>query len=565
MLLLYTLAAIVGWSQVIQCLPTASGIPYATIRNFVTTDILNGDDGMPPSPDAPLSYGKPVLHVDTDGNAIEEHNGRLFYYNDQYYMFAEKWACGRFSFFLGNVTGDYPRNQNFPPGDYGGQCGIVIYTSPDLTTWKFETLVQPQGVKGSPTKPKLLYSSATGKYVLWLKAGNELGFTGGLYYLTADSPTGPWSNATVATGDHLAHDFDIAQGEDGSHYIVTDAFRGNFDPESAGGSLPMWDVWVQKLLPDLTGVVGTNDTTVQVMDTVDSQGIGVATIGGKWYITGGPTCGNCEVPIQYLSASSPLGPWSNEAGVISPDLKQGTIIAERGCGGQNKGLNKLPTANGGEVVISAIWGYRTSPISLAWAGMVQHGDNSQAISSTYWYPLEFDEGGRVKEYTCAAEVQLPLVEQRQRKVPVMPSYQPDCRVRDNTTFVQTGLDFGEGPIRIPVFQRTDDLGPYAQDGPVMDAALVMTVQYEDGTQSSVSFPASDVSWAPTIVEVPLETGQPVKSLSLSTTATNGCYGVLAEPKKMQGSKYAVVDADGEDEAADAQVYVHVDGSDWTPW
>ncbi|KAK5951411.1 hypothetical protein OHC33_007467 [Knufia fluminis] len=216
MLLLYTLAAIVGWSQVIQCLPTASGIPYATIRNFVTTDILNGDDGMPPSPDAPLSYGKPVLHVDTDGNAIEEHNGRLFYYNDQYYMFAEKWACGRFSFFLGNVTGDYPRNQNFPPGDYG--------------------------VKGSPTKPKLLYSSATGKYVLWLKAGNELGFTGGLYYLTADSPTGPWSNATVATGDHLAHDFDIAQGEDGSHYIVTDAFRGNFDPESAGGSLPMWDV-----------------------------------------------------------------------------------------------------------------------------------------------------------------------------------------------------------------------------------------------------------------------------------------------------------------------------------
>lgn len=324
-------------------------IGYAQVRNFAPVDILDGNDGLEPHPDSPLSYGRPVLHVNSDGNAIEEHNARLFYLDDgKYYMFAESWACGRFSFFLPPVPG-YPVNDKFTPGDYGGTCGITVHTSTDLTNWDFQTLIEPKGIPGVPTKPRLLYSAVTQKYVLWLKAGNELGFTGGLFYLTADTPLGPWSEALVASGDHLAHDFDMEMDDNGDYYIVTDAFRGIYDPLVPGK--PLWDVVLQKLLPDCTGVVATNDSKVQIMQSADFQGIGLCSHNERWYITGGPTCGNCEVPIQYISAPSPLGPWSTEDGVLSPDIKEGTVIAERGCGGQNKGLNKLPTADGAQVIM----------------------------------------------------------------------------------------------------------------------------------------------------------------------------------------------------------------------
>lgn len=533
----------------------------AQIRNFAPVDILDGNDGLEPHPASPLSYGRPVLHVDSTGNAIEEHNARLFYLDDgKYYMLAESWACGRMVFFKPPVPG-YPINDTFPPGDYGGNCGITVHTSTDLTNWDFETLIEPRGIPGVPTKPRLVYSAVTQKYVLWLKSGDELGFTGGLFYLTADTPLGPWSEASVASGDHLAHDFDMEMDDNGDYYIVTDAFRGVYDPLVPGK--PLWDVVLQKLLPDCTGVVGTNESKVQIMQSADFQGIGLSSHNGRWYITGGPTCSNCEVPIQYISAPSPTGPWSTEDGTMSPDIKEGTVIAERGCGGQNKGLNKLPTADGGSVVVAAIWGYRSSPSNYAVGGRLAHADNQQSISSTYWYPLEFDEDGRVKEFTCAASVDIPLAtEARPRSwLPSVP-YQPDCRVRRNSSFTQTGLKFAreqhsQPVLRVPVFQRTDDLGPKAQDGPVMEAPLNVDLAYTNKESVTFSFAPSNISWAPQIIELPIESGSgEVVSVTLRTESDNGCYGVLAEPRRDNGGgRYFVSRGGDEEEVPMAQLYV----------
>lgn len=61
----------------------------ATVHNFNPDDLLDGNDGMPPHPLNPLKYGKPVLHIDVDGNGIEEHANSVSYFDGKYYMYTE--------------------------------------------------------------------------------------------------------------------------------------------------------------------------------------------------------------------------------------------------------------------------------------------------------------------------------------------------------------------------------------------------------------------------------------------------------------------------------------------
>lgn len=334
------------------------------------------------------------------------------------------------------------------------------------------------------------------------------------------------------------------------------------------GGLPLWDVWVQELNDDLTGTVGTAESQVKVMSKAHFEAVGLFEREGRWYATGGPTCANCPVPIEYVSAPSPLGPWTNEAGDTGASLHRGTVIADNGCGGQNKGANVLPSADG-PVVLEAIWGYRTNPLSHVAAtdwdqdGVTEqnvvHGDNAQAISSTYWYPLEFDDAGRIEPLTCDASVRVPLVGGQSSPVAAPAAYQPDCRVRQHATIRQTGVTVHGGVLRLPVFQRTDELGPFAQDGPVMNQPLHVRVRTADGNVIERSVPASDVSWSPD-EPVVIRLGDRPRgnvTIELSTTATNGCYGVLVtrDADHSPRTTYSIVDGDGHRVARHARLHI----------
>ncbi|MER7795066.1 family 43 glycosylhydrolase [Streptomyces sp. NPDC097640] len=507
-------------------------VRYTTLYNFAPRDLLRGDDGLSPSSAAPLRYGTPTLNVDDQNNGIEEHEATISYFDGRYYKYGSKWACGKLVYFSGTIPGQ-TRPQPYPSGDYGGQCGIGTYSSTDLTNWRLENISTPtvDGQAVDVAKPNVVWSPGLGKYLMWVKVGSDrasnLQSTGGLYYAVADTPAGPWGELTRATGDHLAHDFDIVTAADGTAWIVTDTFSGSYDPDVA--SLPLWDVWVQKLNADRTG---TTSDAVRVMSKAHFEGIGFAQHDGHWYITGGPTCANCAVPIQYVSASDPLGPWSNEAGDTGDALHAGTELTSDGCGGQNKGLNMLPSA-AGPIVLSGIFGYRTGPNSYVQDGKVVHGDNSQAIASTYWYPLQFDDSGHLKPFTCQKTVRVPLADTVRHQGTASDYYQPDCRIRTDSAIQQTGVRLRDGQSRLslPVFQRTDDLGPFAQDGPVLNASLNITVKDAHGDSTTATIKPSAVSWAPERVDVPLPKklrGQKL-TVTLTTTASNGCYGVLVHP------------------------------------
>ncbi|MFT8520557.1 glycoside hydrolase family protein [Acetobacter syzygii] len=115
----------------------------ATVSNFANPDVLEGHDGLPPSPLSPYRYEPPAITLDDKGNALEEHAATLSFFDGRYYMYAEKWACGKV------VTSGKVNAATVAHS--GGQCGLAAYSSSDLMHWHPESISNPSGVEGKPT------------------------------------------------------------------------------------------------------------------------------------------------------------------------------------------------------------------------------------------------------------------------------------------------------------------------------------------------------------------------------------------------------------------------------
>lgn len=514
---------------------SSSSAPHARIINFIHPTLLNGSDGLTPNPAAPLRYGAPSLLFDTAGNALDSHESSLSYFHNRYYLYTHAWACGSTTSLSGVKAGG-------TANDSSGKCGLATYSSPDLVTWEFEDLYQPQGLPSEAAQPVALWSPGLGKHVLWFKAGGNFNATGYLFYaVSEDGPQGPWGKWEVAGGEHLSHNFAIAEGEDGEAWIASCVF-GGYDEQVEGK--PLWDIWVQRLNAERTGTVGTEETMAQAMaPKVDFEGIGLVERGGWWYLTGGPTAANAPTSIAYIRAPSPLGPWTNLAGNVGENLTAGTVISETGCTGQNKGIAKLPSVEG-DVILSQVMGYRTSPDNLVQDGIVVHGDNSQAIATTYFFPLAFDdERHEIRPLQCQPTVSIPLASNiGLAPVPSPVPHQPDCRIRAGSTIVQNFTP----PRRfydcfsVPVWQQTDDGGIAGNNATHVGSDLTITLVTADGRNQSKRFAPNEISWVPQVVRVPVEHTQEVRAVELSSTAANGCYGTVVRPRSERGDYQAVL-------------------------
>ncbi|KAI6753728.1 hypothetical protein FGRA07_05154 [Fusarium graminearum] len=531
-------------------LESDSSVAYATYINFAEHDILDNDDGLPTHPLLP-DYGKVTYPITTDGNGREQVEAHLSYWEGKYWMYAATWGCGGSIFVYGRLTGmNWPANPTYPKGDYGedGNCGIKSYISSDLVDWQLTDFYQPAAEVANVTKPLVRYSKATGNYVLFMGGNAHSNF----YYATSKSPGGPWSNPpSLMTGDYLTHDFDIAVGPDGAHYILTDTRTSVSEIQATGHSVPVWDIYVQKLAPNLTSTVGTNSTSklIRTAKELLKQGLNLEACGffyhdSYWYQTYSYTCQNCPGYIYYLYAKDPLGPYT-DGGYISLD----------GCGGQNKGANVLPSAKG-PVVIAGNLAYRTSLTNHVLNGDIWHADNHQAASSTSFFPLEFSDDHTIKNFTCPATVKIPLAKNITSSPEPPVPYQLDCRIRNWQTTVQTFSSPKQvSTLEFPVWQRTDNLGPTTNAGPVLDGILNVTVSFLDKTTETFCWVPGNISWVPAKISMDLH-GKKLSSIELSTNATNGCYGTLAQPLVNRGVKYGVVVNKKLKVSENAQMYIY---------
>ncbi|KAL1888215.1 hypothetical protein Sste5346_009689 [Sporothrix stenoceras] len=497
------------------------------------------------------NYGKPTYPITVDGNGREQVEAHLTYFDGSYWMHAATWGCGGSLILFTPIDSigykdNYPDAPTYPPGDYGddGNCGIKSYSSPDLVNWTLRDFYQPDFTVANVTKPVVRFSNATGEYVMFMGGNGQ----GNFFYATSTSPAGPWSNPpSIMEGSKITHDFDIAVGPDGTHYILTDPFTSGFLSSDVNVP-PVWDIYVQQLAPNLTSTVNSSFTLVRSAQQVRDMGLTLEACGffyhdAHWYLTFGKTCRNCAGYIYYMYADNPLGPYI-DGGFISLD----------GCGGQNKGANVLPSANG-PVVLAGNLGYKTGPDNLVIGGKVYHADNQQAASSTFFFPLKFNADHTIKNMTCPALAQVPLVAGVPSPDDPVP-YQLDCRVRNWQTVIQMFEEpKAATELQFPVWQRTDNLGPTSNAGPVLNGPLNVTVGFDDGDFSSFVWAASNVSWAPSKIFVDVA-GRMISSIKLDTNATNGCYGTLAQPNKDSDGSYGVIVQGRLKTSPLAQLYVY---------
>jgi hypothetical protein len=335
-------------------LPGLPGLPgLRGIGHRPAPTIVNGDvDGR-------------TLRFDTDGNAIDAHDGEIQHFGNTYYLYGTSYGCG-FQW----QTADSPF------------CGFRVYSSPDLVSWTDrgplfdpDTATWQQRCNGSTYgcfRPHVVYNAKTRRYVLWI---NTYDVSVGYHVFTSRKPTGPFTeqavprlgvNETIPPGVNNG-DHDVFVDRDGSAYL---AFT---DWQNSG------ELVVERL--DRTYTTGTGQFVR--LGTRSTEAPSMFRRGNRYYVTySDPNCGYCATGTSYITAPSPMGPWTG-SGTVADNwrLSDGALEVDGGDIGLSRAgadwtdstmrfdVTPLQTGEGGRYA-QAGWVFRAADRGTAYAWLL---------------------------------------------------------------------------------------------------------------------------------------------------------------------------------------------------
>lgn len=249
--------------------PSTAAAPATPPPAASTTTLTNFTDA-----------GKQVARFDTNGNALDAHDGQIAQFGNTYYLYGTSYDCGY----------QYTINSNF--------CGFKVYSSPDLTHWTDRGYVALPRSCQYCFRPHVLYNSQTHQYVLWVNDGSV---AQGYRVFTNAQPTGLFTEQNLP---HLAVscgiDFSLFQDTNGTSYIIhNDACDG-----------------VDLVVEQLTGDYLSTDGKYTRLHLTNVEAPAMFVRNGTYYITmSDPTCAYCtHTGTGYLTADSPLGQWHGAPG-----------------------------------------------------------------------------------------------------------------------------------------------------------------------------------------------------------------------------------------------------------
>ncbi|KAF2094605.1 hypothetical protein NA57DRAFT_80404 [Rhizodiscina lignyota] len=316
---------------------------------------------------------------DSDGNLLDAHDGKLYYFEEKYYLYGTAYNCG-FRWRTANFTSPF--------------CGFKSYSSTNMKVWKDEGFLfnanttEWQGrcaYEAACFRPKVLQNPKTKEYIMWMNEGAaEYSYT----TFTSSHPTGPFVEKAqpvmaYARGSESYGngDFGITIGPNGTGYIVYDTTP----VVSTHGYLEISNITfgiVQELSDDYTStkpnwMITGNVNNIEAWDMFYR--------GGWWYLTFGHICGYCTATdTSYIKSKSPWGPWLEENRVR---------LTNTSCGGQNTMASQIPTnANSSGLQDTWIIG------SDLWTGDVNEGK-----AGLHWEPLRFLPNGDIEPISCNAQ------------------------------------------------------------------------------------------------------------------------------------------------------------------
>ena len=242
--------------------------------------------------------GEQAARVDVNGNALDAHDGQIAQFGNTYYLYGTSYTCGY----------EYLINANF--------CGFTVYSSTDLTHWTDRGYVALPRSCQYCFRPHVLYDHQTHKYVLWVNDGAA---PQGYLVYTNDAPTGVFTEQNIpALAVSCGVDFTLFEDTDGTAYIAhNDACHGV-------------DMVVEQLTPDYLSTDGSY--TRLGLSNVEAPALFKR--GSTYYLTmSDPTCAYCTgTGTGYLTAASPLGPWTGQPDVAQPWTVAGGQLHVEGGG-----------------------------------------------------------------------------------------------------------------------------------------------------------------------------------------------------------------------------------------
>lgn len=281
-----------------------------------------------------------VMWTDTAGNRLQAHGAGIFAVGSTYYMVGEDKSAG------------------------ATFTAVACYSSADLVHWTRQTNALSRQATGDLAagriveRPKVLYNSSTGTYVMWMHIDNTSYSDRRAGVATSTTPCGPYTylGATAPLG-HQSRDLGLFKEDDGTAYLMHD------DP---AGSLR-----IDRLSSDYTTAQGA------VAAFPELEAPAMVNVGGRYFLLGSHLTGWGTNDNVYASATSLSGPWSGftnvaPAGTRTYDSQTSFLLPVTGSAGTSY------------VYLGDRWNAGDLNSSLpVWLPITLTGSGTAALS---WYP-----------------------------------------------------------------------------------------------------------------------------------------------------------------------------------
>src|SRR4051794_40874510 len=166
--------------------------------------------GTPPAEAATATVVPGTIWTDTAGNRLQAHGAGVFTVGSTYYMVGEDKVAG--STFT----------------------AVACYSSPDLVHWTRQTNALSRQGSGDLAagriveRPKVIYNSTTGKYVLWMHIDNTSYQDRRAGVATSSTPCGPYTYlGSSGPLGHQSRDLGLFKDDDGTAYLMHDDPAGS--------------------------------------------------------------------------------------------------------------------------------------------------------------------------------------------------------------------------------------------------------------------------------------------------------------------------------------------------
>ncbi len=235
-----------------------------------------------PAHAAPVTVTNATQFTDTTGAVVHAHGGGMIKVGSYYYWFGE--------------------NRN----DDNTFRYVSAYRSTDLKTWEFRNhvLTQATDPELNPSnieRPKVMFNSATGKYVMWMHKENGSDYTEARAAVAvSDTVDGDytWKGSFRPLG-HMSRDITVFTDDDGAGYMISSA-RNNYD------------LHIYRLTADYQGI---DSLVANPWPGGHREAPAMFKRNGVYFmLTSGATSWNPNQQ-KYATATSPAGPWSPMADV----------------------------------------------------------------------------------------------------------------------------------------------------------------------------------------------------------------------------------------------------------